>query len=186
MTDATRARIVRGWLLCAALIAAWLSFPGWAWWAVVAPVVPMFLAGCCCGSSLCSLCSPGTQTTQIQVDISGVINGSVCADCASINGTWVVDVTTEAANCRYKYIEFATICAANGFIQILNIILEWKLASVEVLLAQAGGETYTFQDGTLSDPVDCGAQVLSVPFVSSSDGTLRCDFSATTLDVTPL
>jgi len=54
MNDATRARIVRGWLVLAAVTLGWLLCPSWFWLLPVALFMPPFGQDCCpdnCASS---------------------------------------------------------------------------------------------------------------------------------------
>jgi hypothetical protein len=106
MTDATRAHIVRLWLLAFAVTLAWLLWPG-THWLYLAPGVLGFFMCCCEEGCECANCNPAADTCDFQIDISGVSNNT-CMTCSNLDGAYIVgpaDLIAFLPDCRWQLVE---------------------------------------------------------------------------------
>ena len=87
----------------------------------------------CCCNPFCSLCQTGTVPSQLQVAVSGWANDSDCTDCASIDGTHVLDwvgstipftdcVGSFAIHCAYQKLHNIN-CGDTGDVMITVFLL---------------------------------------------------------------
>lgn len=81
-----KARIVRFYLLLAAMLLLGLWEP--AWWFGLMPIA-FFQGGCPCCGITCTCCDPTSTSATFQVDIGGFTNDT-CTVCASYNGSFLV------------------------------------------------------------------------------------------------
>jgi hypothetical protein len=180
MSDTTRARIVRGWLLCAATVVAWLAFPGWPWWAIIAPALPMFVSMCCCGGGCkitCPRCASSEGPCEFEVVIDGVANAT-CTDCANVNTTFLVTfLDVFGTSCRWR--TPFTLCGTGANLEVI-ILFTSTSRIIRVQFPVVGEDVFVENFGAGTDGTDC----LSIDADITTAFGFRCSLAAATCHVT--
>lgn len=176
----SKVRIVRGWLLCAAVSVAWLLWPSLPWIYLLAAVAPLFFM-CCCAE--CSACDPDFGG-QLQVEIAGIVQNSADCTCTDHNATYVLDFFADVAGtCTWVYDIDPNLCWNRGLTDVdtFEIQAAFGGAILEVYFRQGTGSPTVNAPSWIQSSVstaDCSAWVdESVPLFSTpvddcqSDGT---------------
>jgi hypothetical protein len=75
-----------------------------------------FQSACpCCGVG-CSFCSGGTRTAQVQIVLTGIVNGTdgTCTSCSSLNATWIVDAIPQVGAGTCFWTAAISVCTFNS------------------------------------------------------------------------
>lgn len=185
MNDATRARIVRGWLILAAVIVGWLLCPSWWWLLPVALFMPP-LSGLSCGR-----CSSGTTHQQMQLVFSGITDQNFTCDCPSLDGTYVVDLVTVSGFCMWNFDLPVTTCDFQHVRLVLDNGLSPPGVSISTAFTDAGVSPIQiawFDDIAGSSTIDCNFSAQSVPvdLPNAPDTSPKCSNVGATCDLTAL
>lgn len=138
--------------------------------------------GCspCCVTANCFACNAGTDSAQMQIDITGVVEGT-CGSCASANTTYILSSTGTVGNeCTYEA-SFATICTFNK--------IQWYWSDIAnrayYVLAATGVWNVQWRTGA-SGPQDCSVDPGAYGWNSYNTGVPNCDYTGSTATVTVL
>lgn len=158
-------------------------------WLFTTAALPLVMATAntcadCCGTP-CPVCTNGTMPQTIQVDVSGVTNGT-CSDCNDLNATYIVAVDSAGASkCTWGYLFPANICFSvpvtdPGFDACHLDVLVPGLAFTIVQV----GTDLSWNNTTSPGRNDCDSWNLFS--LSPSTNTTVCDNSSSTCLVTTL
>jgi len=138
-----------------------------------------------CPLEACEHCSGGTSGNK-RIVLSGWADGSLCNECANIDGTYDL-VHSGGTNCIWSLTGAATICGSNMNLQ-LDITLDGSSNKVITLSVQllTTPQTYTFVKNTGSTAdIDCdGWSNYDLPRTDGPNTT--CDDDAATCKLTSL
>lgn len=186
-----KARIVRFWLLTAAMLCAVVLWPevGVGLWPVA-----FFFPGCaCCGNDcgVLAVCNDGTAPNTATVDISGVTGTCGAGNCSSLDGVYVVAWEADlATSCRYglNLIPAPCVGSSSEFLRLLLFLMTVSgQTRIRVSAQTSGGGGFGILDWASADlglsPIDCttiGSQSCS----PSADTHVACANAGSTCDVT--
>jgi hypothetical protein len=129
---------------------------------------------CCRG---CIWCTSGTQPSQLQVVVSGISNNS-CLDCASVDGTYVLDSAAPSGTTCVWGLDISGACSYIGVGALVS-----SATNLTVFIFRSGA--LTSLSWRVSPPPDCATwSSLSLP-VNANDGT-TCTATGSTCLVTSL
>lgn len=153
--------------------------------------VTMVLNGCCWA------CQDSTPE-QMSVVLAGVVNATGCADCADINGTYVLNQTTDGSDCSWELCDDTDPdinCGATSIDSLrITLVISQSLGTyyTTVTFTAYGNDTcdgsvqgsFVFQNST-SDP-DINCEFSSTGVTLSTFSSQPCDWSSATCTVTAL
>lgn len=157
------------------------------------------------GTTGCVFCQSGLVAEYYQVEISGIVEHTDCADCGALDGVYIVGpmqqvfLGGEPANCS-DAIVLATNCGESespGCYGLLGLQFYQSGGSYRLLVTiqtgatpcgQGGGQpTIEFEKSFGGSPPNCLVDGESLPFVTNGvPGTERCDASGATCIVTAI
>ena len=157
------------------------------------------------GTIDCTFCSGGVVAEYYQVEISGLAEHTDCADCAALDGAYIIGpmqqvfIGGDPANCSDAILT-ATVCAESEAPDCYGLLglqfyhgagryrLLVTLLSGGTPCGQGGGQPMIEWESDLGvSPPDCLVEGVSVPFVSNGiPGAERCDGSGATCTVTAI
>ncbi len=165
------------------------------WYLIQTLLLPIFVGfmftasgacGCCDSSTgtWCNACTGGLIGTQYQIDIAGIVNKGVvdCANCSSLNGTYIVNVVNP--NCGGTYSFPSDICDY----YIISLLFSFDGGSNYVRHVFMSNRFPTSSDVTFHDSIvnvtlDC---ITSPQTLTTDNQHFNCDDSAATCSVTKL
>ncbi len=137
-----------------------------------------------CSITGCSHCTDGSAPLSYKLVISGVVNGDLCTNCSTYNGTFYLPCTTTSPNCRYETLDGENLGCSDGL----------RLAKIFISLTSTGSDGF-FQITTSSEseapagfvttnPFDCinFDEDLSIFVISTSE----CDWSSASVHATAI
>lgn len=135
--------------------------------------------GCCQAGLGCTVCTGTTQTLTVQYDLAGVVEGT-CGSCASLNTSYILDWVNSGTKCGYQDLPGAA-CG------VFELNFFWGAGGNNAYV----GDVFTTQvvrfDGTAGATQDCSAVPAQLTYFSMVGGSaIHCDFTAATVDITPL
>lgn len=157
------------------------------------------------GTTGCSFCQDGVVAEYYQVEISGMAEHTDCADCAALDGVYIVGpvqqifIAGEPVNCSDAILT-ATICMeseAPGCYGLLGLQFYQAGGAFHLLVTLQTGATLcgvgggqpmiSWERDYAGSPPNCLVDGESLPFLSNGIPTTeRCDGSAATCIVTAI
>lgn len=145
------------------------------------------------GTECDGTCASGTKSTQVQFDITGIVDSGSCSNCTSLDGTYVLDEVA-IDPCTFNGGGSSTATCGGLPSGLGDMVWGWgyDCASTGSLEQYCGGwsgqgsftTSATFGPTTGAAGIDCSSAI--GPLSPTSTSGSGCDLSSVSLTVTPL